>query len=113
MGDFVQVYTATGTREAAVALGRSATRARLAAGVQVVGPVAALFWHLGEFGEGEEWQVIFKTTADRYPALEAHLLERHPWNNPEVTTIPITTGSRPYLDWVRRTVAEEPADGPA
>lgn len=113
MSDFVQVYTATETREAAVALGRSATQARLAAGVQVVGPVVSLFWHLGEFGEGEEWQVIFKTTADRYAELETHLLEHHPWNNPEITAVPITAGARGCLDWVRQTVAEEPGNEPA
>ncbi|WP_326797770.1 divalent-cation tolerance protein CutA [Streptomyces sp. NBC_01808] len=109
MSDFLQVYTAAETREAAVALGRSVTRARLAAGVQVVGPVVSLFWHQGEFGEGEEWQVIFKTTAARYPELEAHLLEYHPWSNPEITAIPMAAGSQPYLDWVRRTV-ESPGD---
>ncbi|GAA2112345.1 divalent-cation tolerance protein CutA [Streptomyces synnematoformans] len=113
MSKFVQVYTATETREAAVALGRSATQARLAAGVQVVGPVVSLFWHLGEFGEGEEWQVIFKTTADRYGELETHLLEHHPWHNPEITAVPITDGARGYLDWVRRTVAEELGGEPA
>ncbi|WP_407560498.1 divalent-cation tolerance protein CutA [Streptomyces sp. 184] len=112
MKDFVQVYTATETRAAAVALGRGATKARLAAGVQVVGPVVSFFWHQGKFGEGEEWQVVFKTTAGRYPELEAHLLEHHPWTNPEITAIPMATGSQPYLDWIRRTV-EAPGESPA
>jgi periplasmic divalent cation tolerance protein len=103
----VQVYTATESREAAVALGKSATEARLAAGVQVVGPVASLFWHLGEFGQGEEWQVIFKTTAARYPDLEAHLLEHHPWKNAEIIAVPIVAGASGYVDWVSRTVADD------
>ncbi|MFG2195471.1 divalent-cation tolerance protein CutA [Streptomyces sp. NPDC048639] len=106
MADCVQVYTATESREAAVALGKSATEARLAAGVQVVGPVASLYWHLGEFGQGEEWQVIFKTTAERYPELEAHLLERHPWKNPEIIAVPVVAGAPGYVDWVHRTVAD-------
>ncbi|WP_328666082.1 divalent-cation tolerance protein CutA [Streptomyces sp. NBC_00322] len=106
MTDCVQVYTATASREAAVVLGKTATEARLAAGVQVVGPVVSLFWHLGEFGEGEEWQVIFKTTTARYPDLEAHLLEHHPWQNPEITAVPFVSGSAAYLDWIARTVAK-------
>ncbi|MEC4016651.1 divalent-cation tolerance protein CutA [Streptomyces sp. H27-D2] len=106
MTDCLHVYTATESRETAVALGRSATEARLAAGVQVVGPVASLFWHLGEFGEGEEWQVIFKTTAARYPALEAHLLQHHPWKSPEITAVPVVAGAAAYVDWVSRTVAD-------
>jgi periplasmic divalent cation tolerance protein len=106
MADYVQVYTATESREAAVALGKSAAEARLAAGVQVVGPVASLFWHLGEFGQGEEWQVIFKTTAARYPELEAHLLGHHPWKNPEIVAVPILAAASGYREWVSRTVAE-------
>ncbi|MFE7427164.1 divalent cation tolerance protein CutA [Streptomyces sp. NPDC057545] len=51
-------------------------------------PVTSVFWHHGEYGTGEEWQVLLKTTADQYPAPEAHLLERHPWDNPELCAVP-------------------------
>lgn len=44
---------------------------------------ADLPWHPGESGEGEEWPLLLKTTGERNPALEEHLLERHPWDNPE------------------------------
>ncbi len=109
MSDFVQVYTATEHRAAAEELARSVVSERLAAGAQIVGPVISVFWHLGEFGTGEEWQLIFKTSAERYPALEAHLLEHHPWDNPEIVAVPIVAGSRACLDWLRRSVTDEPA----
>ncbi|MYS33686.1 divalent cation tolerance protein CutA [Streptomyces sp. SID4920] len=54
MTDYVQVSTATGTRDEAVALAGRAVRAPLAAGAQIVGPVTSVFWHLGEYGTGEE-----------------------------------------------------------
>jgi periplasmic divalent cation tolerance protein len=100
MTDFVQVSTATETRDQAIQLARSVVRERLAAGAQIVGPVASVFWHLGEFGTGEEWQLLLKTTTERYPALETHLLERHPWDNPEVSAVSIVAGSERYLRWV-------------
>ena len=73
-------------------------------GAQIVGPVVSVFWHQGEFGAGEEWQVLLKTTEERYGALEAHLLEHHPWTNPEIGVVPIVAGSEAYLAWVRRSV---------
>jgi periplasmic divalent cation tolerance protein len=100
MTDFVQVSTATETRVQALRLAESVVRAQLAAGAQVVGPVTSVFWHLGEFGTGEEWQLLLKTTAERYPALEAHLVEHHPWDKPEVVAVPIVAGSEAYLRWV-------------
>ncbi|WP_067226140.1 divalent-cation tolerance protein CutA [Streptomyces sp. NBRC 109706] len=107
MTDCVQVSTAVESREAAESLARGVVEARLAAGAQIVGPVVSVFWHLGEFGTGEEWQLLLRTTNDRYPALEAHLIAQHPWDNPEIVAVPITAGSAGYLDWVRRTVTDD------
>ena len=65
MPDYLLVSTTAGSRESAADLLRLAVRERLAASGQVFGPALSAFWHLGEFGEGEEWQVLLKTEADR------------------------------------------------
>lgn len=106
MAQILQVQVAAPSKEVATELARGAVEARLAAGSQVVGPVTSVFWHLGEFGTGEEWQVVLKTTEERYPELEKHLVGRHEWTNPEITAIPIVAGLAPYLDWVDRTTSE-------
>jgi periplasmic divalent cation tolerance protein len=106
MAEYLQVATATETRDAAVKLAQSVVAARLAAGAQIVGPVASVFWHQGEFGTGEEWQLLLKTRADRYAALELHLLEHHPWKNPEVSAVPLT-GAEGYLRWIDRTTQQD------
>jgi periplasmic divalent cation tolerance protein len=100
--DVIQVTTATESRESAMALARSAVEARLAAGAQVVGPIASVVWHLGELIEGEEWQVLLRTRAELYAALEAHLIEVHPWKNPEVAAVPLVAASSGYVDWLGR-----------
>lgn len=104
MSHFVQVTTAAETRDAGLDLVRSAVRERLAGSGQVVGPVASVFWHLGEFGEGEEWLIVLKTTSDQYSSLEKHLIEHHPWENPEIVAVAIESGSSDYLKWLKETV---------
>ncbi|MEU8757947.1 divalent-cation tolerance protein CutA [Streptomyces sp. NPDC048659] len=101
MSEYVQVSTATETKEQAIALAGPAVEQRLAAGAQVIGPVTSVFWHLGEYGTGEEWQLLFKTTTERYPELEAYLLEHHPWDNPEVCAVPIVLGAERCKAWIR------------
>ncbi len=91
-------------------MARSAVEARLAAGAQIAGPLVSVFWHLGEFGTGEEWQLLLKTTEDRYADLEAHLLQHHPWKNPEISAVRIAAGSEAYLSWIRRSTGREVAD---
>jgi periplasmic divalent cation tolerance protein len=102
MVDFLQVSTTTDSREVGMALVRSAVGAKLAASGQVLGPAGSAFWHLGELGVGEEWQVFLRTTSDRYAELEQHLIEQHPWDNPEVTYTRIEGGSAAYLEWLSR-----------
>ncbi|MCT2592841.1 divalent-cation tolerance protein CutA [Streptomyces sp. N2-109] len=109
MAEYVQVATATEYRDEAVKLAQSVVAARLAAGAQIVGPVASVFWHDGEFGTGEEWQLVLKTRADRYAELEAHLMEHHPWKSPEVSAVPLT-GSAGYLRWIDRTTQPDAKD---
>lgn len=103
MTDYLQVSTTADSREAAMGLVRSMVRARLAASGQVLGPVHSVFWHGGELGEGEEWQVLLRTTAERYPELEARLRDEHQWTNPEITFTRIDGGAAPYLEWLGAT----------
>jgi periplasmic divalent cation tolerance protein len=65
MTKVLQVQVAAPSKEAALALAKAAVEARLAAGGQVVGPMTSVFWHLGEFGTGEEWQVVANIQRDR------------------------------------------------
>lgn len=83
----------------------------MAAGAQLSGPIESFFWHDGEFGQGEEWRVSFKTTEARYPDLEAHLIEHHEWKNPETTAVPMARASAAYVEWVERVTAQDVADG--
>ncbi|MGW0086546.1 divalent-cation tolerance protein CutA [Streptomyces sp. NPDC003393] len=106
MTEYLQVSTATPARDQAVELAKGAVKDRLAAGSQIIGPVGSVFWHLGEFGEGEEWKLLLTTTADRYPELEKYLLEHHPWDNPEVIAVKIDGAPR-CLQWIAENVAPE------
>jgi periplasmic divalent cation tolerance protein len=99
--EFIEVSTATETREAAVALARMAVESRLAAGAQITGPAISAFWHLGEFGTGEEWRLVLRTRFDLFDDLQVELMKNHPWQNPEIIATPILAGSAECLEWIR------------
>lgn len=73
--------------------------------------MASFFWHLGEAGEGEEWQVVLKTTMAAYADLERHLVSEHPWDKPEVVAVPLVAGSEPFLKWLADSTASREASG--
>ena len=45
--------------------------------------------------------LLLKTQADRVPALIARATELHPYDLPEVLSLPVDAGLAPYLEWVR------------
>ncbi|MBT2116326.1 divalent-cation tolerance protein CutA [Dyella sp. LX-66] len=45
--------------------------------------------------------LLIKTTAARFEALKARLLELHPYQLPELIAVPVERGHEAYLDWVR------------
>lgn len=79
---------------------------RHAACVNLVGPVRSVFSWEGEVCDESEVLLLAKTTEEACPALEAALLALHPYDVPEVIALPVTTGSRAYLDWVTAAVGD-------
>ncbi len=100
MADFMQVVTTVDSEEAAEQLARGITGARLAACVQIVGPIKSVYWWQGELEEAREWQLTIKTTTARIAELEAHIKENHSYDTPEITGTVISGGSDDYLDWI-------------
>jgi periplasmic divalent cation tolerance protein len=103
---YLQVCTLTGDRDDASMLAYSAVRARLAASAQLILAPASVYWYRYEVGEAEEWQVVFQTTAELYGRLEAHLLERHPRDNPDVWAIELAAAPAHYLQRIADETAE-------
>lgn len=100
MAEYVQVLTTTDSEDDAVRLGRLITEARLAACVQVVGPIRSLYWWEGKVQDDAEWQLLIKTTAERLPALKEHIKSNHSYDTPEIIATEIIDGSAEYLNWV-------------
>ncbi|MFE5089406.1 divalent-cation tolerance protein CutA [Streptomyces sp. NPDC056638] len=94
------VLTTTDSEEKAHSLAQGAVEARLAACVQISAPVTSVYRWQNAIETTEEWQLLFKTTAERYGELEAHLLAVHDYETPEIVAIPVVRGSARYLDWV-------------
>ncbi|MDO1529334.1 divalent-cation tolerance protein CutA [Fulvimonas sp. R45] len=74
---------------------------RLAACVNRLPGVASTYRWRGEVTTDHEELLLVKTTATRFEALKARLLELHPYALPELVAVPVERGHAGYLDWVR------------
>jgi periplasmic divalent cation tolerance protein len=99
-GDYIQVVTTAGSEEEAERLSEALVERRLAACVQVVGPISSRYRWRGKVEHEREWQCLAKTEAAAYPQVEAAIRELHSYDEPEIIALPIAQGSDGYLRWI-------------
>ncbi|HET9199176.1 MAG TPA: divalent-cation tolerance protein CutA [Solirubrobacterales bacterium] len=105
MTDCVQVLTTVGSEEEAGRIARLLVERRLAACVQVVGPIVSRYRWRGAVEEEREWQLLAKTTRAAYEPVEAAIREVHSYDEPEIVAVPIVAGSAGYLAWIGENVS--------
>jgi periplasmic divalent cation tolerance protein len=98
--EFVQLTTTAGSREEADRLATALLEPRLAACVQVVGPIESRYWWHGTLERSEEWLLLAKTAAALLERATAAVVAAHSYDVPEVTATPIVAGHPPYLEWI-------------
>ena len=94
------VLTNLPDRAAAERLAGALIEKRVAACVNILAPCRSVYRWQGAVQHDEEHPVLIKTTAERYPALEAAIRAAHPYELPEIIAVPIERGLPAYLDWV-------------
>jgi periplasmic divalent cation tolerance protein len=104
MSEYVQVLTTIGSEEEAGWLARLLVERRLAACVQVSGPITSRYRWEGGAQTEQEWQCLAKTTRAAYDEVEAAIREVHSYDEPEIIATPIVAGSPGYLAWIDENV---------
>ena len=80
---------------------------KLAACVNILAPCRSVYRWKDAVQHDEEHPVLVKTTAERYPALEAAIRAEHPYELPEIVAVPISRGLPAYLQWVESETRQE------
>ena len=100
MGKYLQVTTTTSSAGEAERLASKLLEARLAACIQIVGPISSKYWWQNRLETSVEWQCTIKTRDLLYAAVESLLLKHHSYDIPEIIAVPIVGGSQSYLSWL-------------
>jgi periplasmic divalent cation tolerance protein len=83
-------------------ISRSILEKHLAACVNIhTTKVESIYRWKGKIETAREHLLLIKTTARRLKSLEREVLRLHSYETPEFLVLPISSGSRPYLSWLR------------
>lgn len=90
------------------ALASALVEARVAACVSLVPGLRSVYrWH-GAIERAEEALLLAKTSAAAYPALEALVRARHPYELPEIVAVEVAAGLPAYLQWLADETTPDP-----
>ncbi|OGC06546.1 cytochrome C biogenesis protein CcdA [candidate division WOR-1 bacterium RIFOXYD2_FULL_36_8] len=99
MTHYIQVLTTVKHRKEGRKIGRKLVNDKLAACVQILGPISSIYEWKSKLEETKEWICVIKTRGDLYQKVEAAIKEMHSYEMPEIIAMPITCGSKDYFDW--------------
>jgi periplasmic divalent cation tolerance protein len=98
--NIVLVLTTAPDDRQAEAWARTLVEERLAACVNVHGPMTSFYRWKGVVERDAERQVVIKTTRERVATLRERLRELHSYELPEFVVLSVEDGSDEYLKWV-------------
>ena len=100
MKKYIQVVTTTDTEKSAEKITATLIENRLAACVQIIGPINSIYWWKATVERAVEWLCIIKTRQDLYSSVESSIKAIHGYKVPEIIALPILKGYKDYLSWM-------------
>jgi len=107
MTEAIQISTTTETRAQAENIAQALVERRLAACVQITGPIRSVYRWQEKVEHADEWLCTVKTCKSLFAEVEAAICQLHSYQCPEILAVPIVAGSAAYLDWLGAQLAEE------
>ncbi|HYN15478.1 MAG TPA: divalent-cation tolerance protein CutA [Terriglobales bacterium] len=98
------VLSTAGSEEESRKIAHALVERRLAACVNVVGPIHSVYRWKGAVESAPEYLLIIKTTAEAFPRVRDAIRELHSYELPECILLPIEAGSEDYLKWIGESV---------
>lgn len=108
MSAAVVVLSTAGSQDEAERIATALVTERLAACVNLVGPIGSIYRWQREVERAAEVLLVIKTRRARVAALVARLRALHSYEVPEAIVLPIVAGAAPYLRWVMAESAPAP-----
>ncbi len=75
-------------------------KAKLCACVNILPGAKSFYWWKGKIDSSRECVLLIKTTQTKRNALTKILKKIHPYEIPEIISLEIKDGWKPYLDWI-------------
>jgi periplasmic divalent cation tolerance protein len=104
MTDKRLMLSTASSREEANTIASELVSRRLAACVNILGPVASIYRWQGEVEHSEEFLLLIKSTESLLIPIQDAIRELHSYQVPELISFTVESGLESYLAWIAASV---------
>jgi periplasmic divalent cation tolerance protein len=101
---YILVHVTVKDLEEGRKIAKSVVKHRLATCVNIIPEVESYFWWKDKLDTAKEAMLIIKTKETSLPELIKTIKKLHSYSIPEIIALPISGGSRDYLEWIENEI---------
>ena len=105
--DFAIILTTASAVEEGQSIANTLVEKQLAACVNIIPNISSVYRWEGQIQSETEVLLLIKTTKDLEAEVYREVQNVHSYDTPELITLPITNGSKTYLDWMTNAVGKQ------
>ncbi len=106
--DFSIMFVMAANDVEATSIAQCLVQEKLAACVNIVGPVSSIYRWRGAIEKASEYLLLIKTSSRLVVRVERRVRELHSYEVPEIVAVKLAGGSQPYLAWIAESVVTPP-----
>ncbi len=103
--EHIVVFITAPDEDTAAGIAKTLVGEELAACVNIVKDIRSIYKWQGKTEDESEVLMIAKTSRDMFSALEKKVKSMHPYDVPEIISVPIDQGSEQYVEWLSKAVS--------
>jgi periplasmic divalent cation tolerance protein len=99
---YIVIFVTCPNAKSAEKIAETLLKKKLAACVNMIYAVKSLYSWKGKMEKAHEVLMVIKTREKHFSAISELVDKLHPASIPEIIALPITTGSKHYLEWIKK-----------
>lgn len=100
MSEYILIFSTISSKDEADKLAKTLVDQKLAACVNIIRGISSIYEWKDKICIDDEILLLIKSRKDLFDEIKSAIISLHPYELPEIISIPIIDGLDPYLKWI-------------